>query len=194
VTGVLAAARATPDVLVFLASAAITIGGAKNPVHCALNLIATFFGIALAFIEQGAYFLAAVQVIVYAGAIVILFLFVIMFLGVDRVEDTRVEPLAGQRPLALLAACVVSGGLIALMAAGDWYSGAKSVAGATSPNNDVGVLGKSVFTTYLFAFEATALLLIIAVVGAVLLARRAPRDAVAPTVGDETGHESAGSQ
>ena len=56
----------------------------RNPVHCALMLVVTLFGIAFEFIDQSADFLAAVQIIVYAGAIVILFLFVIMFLGVDR--------------------------------------------------------------------------------------------------------------
>jgi NADH-quinone oxidoreductase subunit J len=183
VTGVLAATRTIPDVLVFIASAAIILGGAvgvviaKNPVHSAINLIATLLGVALAFIEQAAHFLAAVQIIVYAGAIVILFLFVIMFLGVDRNEQLRIEPLAGQRPMAVGAVAVVVGGLIALMAAGGWYSGAQSVVAPTDPENDVNVLGKTIFTTYLFAFEATALLLIIAVVGAVLLARRGPRSA-----------------
>jgi NADH-quinone oxidoreductase subunit J len=172
--------------LVFITAAVITLGGAigvvtaKNPVHCALNLIATLLGVALAFVEQSANFLAAVQVIVYAGAIVILFLFVIMFLGVDRNEQLRVEPLAGQRPMAVAAVAVVTGGLIALMAAGGWYSGARSVVAPTDPTNDVGALGKTIFTTYLFAFEATALLLIIAVVGAVLLARRPLADAEPP--------------
>ncbi len=185
----LAATRAIPDVLVFISAAAIILGGAigvvvcKNPVHSALCLIGTLLGVALAFVEQEAHFLAAVQVIVYAGAIVILFLFVIMFLGVDRDEQLRVEPLAGQRPLAVVAVGTVTGGLIALMAAGGWYSGAHSVVAKTDPSNDVGVLGKSVFTTYLFAFETTALLLIIAVVGAVLLARRDPSGTAAGTPG-----------
>ncbi len=170
----------TPDLLVFIASAAIIVGGAvgvvvsRNPVHSAINLIATLLGVALAFIEQQAHFLAAVQIIVYAGAIVILFLFVIMFLGVDRDDQVRIEPLAGQRPMAVGAVAVVTGGLIALMAAGGWYSGAHSVIAPTDPSNDVGTLGQAIFTTYLFAFEATSLLLIIAVVGAVLLARRGP--------------------
>ncbi len=184
----LAAAPTVPDDLVFAAAAALIVGGAlgviaaRNPVHSALNLIATLLGVALAFIEQSANFLAAAQVIVYAGAIVILFLFVIMFLGVDRVEDLRAEPLKGQRPLAAIGIATLTGGLIALMAAGGWYSGAQSVVGQTQPGNDVGQLGRSIFTTYLFAFEATSLLLIIAVVGAVLLARRQPRSASpAPT-------------
>ena len=59
----------------------------SNPVHAALSLVATLFGIAVLFVAQEAHFLAAVQVIVYAGAIVVLFLFVIMLLGVDRAED-----------------------------------------------------------------------------------------------------------
>ena len=67
----------------------------RNPVHCALALVTTIFGIALLFIDQGADFLAAVQVIVYAGAIVILFLFVIMLLGVDRKEQRAPEKLKG---------------------------------------------------------------------------------------------------
>jgi NADH-quinone oxidoreductase subunit J len=186
VTGVLAATRTIPDVLVFILSGAIILGGAigvvvaRNPVHSALNLIATLLGVALAFVEQEAHFLAAVQVIVYAGAIVILFLFVIMFLGVDRNESLRTEPLAGQRPMAVGAVAVVTGGLIALMAAGGWYSGAHAVIAPTNPSNDVGTLGKAIFTTYLFAFEATALLLIIAVVGAVLLARREPSGTAQP--------------
>jgi hypothetical protein len=64
----------------------------KNPVHSALSLIMTLFGVAVAFVAQQADFLAAVQIIVYAGAIVVLFLFVIMFLGVDRREHVHVEP------------------------------------------------------------------------------------------------------
>ena len=194
-TGVLAATRTIPDVLVFIASAAIILGGAvgvvvaKNPVHSAINLIATLLGIALAFVAQAAHFLAAVQIIVYAGAIVILFLFVIMFLGVDRNEQLRIEPLAGQRPMAVGAVAVVIGGLIALMAAGGWYSGAQSVVAPTDPQNDVNVLGKTIFTTYLFAFESTALLLIIAVVGAVLLARRTPRTSAPPADASGDGHD-----
>src|SRR5271154_7313997 len=103
----LAASRPTwPDVLVFAAAAAVILVGAvgvvvsRNPVHAALSLVMTLFGVAVLFIEQDADFLAAVQIIVYAGAIVVLFLFVIMFLGVDRSEDITVEPLVGQRPLA----------------------------------------------------------------------------------------------
>ncbi|MGD0852572.1 MAG: NADH-quinone oxidoreductase subunit J [Acidimicrobiales bacterium] len=165
--------------LVFVTSALLIIVGAigviavKNPVHAALCLIMTLIGVAVAFVAQSADFLAAVQIIVYAGAIVVLFLFVIMFLGVDRREHIHFEPLVGQRAFAALGVAITVGGLIALMARAHWVSGAASVTTKlASGNGNVRALGTAVFTTYLFAFEATAALLIIAVVGAVLLARR----------------------
>ena len=64
----------------------------SNPVHAALSLVLTLFGVAVHFVALEAHFLAAVQVIVYAGAIVVLFLFVIMLLGVDKAEDLSIEP------------------------------------------------------------------------------------------------------
>jgi NADH-quinone oxidoreductase subunit J len=176
-----------PDILVFAASAAVVLVGAvgvvtsRNPVHAALSLVMTLFGVAVLFIEQEADFLAAVQIIVYAGAIVVLFLFVIMFLGVDRREDIESEPLSGQRPLAFLMVGITLAGVIAMLATSHWVTGAHQVVGPIqgaitkspgSPSGEVAQLGKQLFTTYLFAFEATAALLVIAVVGAVVLARR----------------------
>src|SRR6201996_9196313 len=132
----LAATRATwPDILVFAASAAVILVGAigvvtsRNAVHAALSLVLTLFGVAVLFIEQNAQFLAAVQVIVYAGAIVVLFLFVIMFLGVDRQENVEVEPLKGQRPLAFALMAVVLGCVLALSISAHWVTGAHHVAG-----------------------------------------------------------------
>src|SRR6187397_3590588 len=104
------------DLLVFVVASAMVLGGAfgvvlyKHPVHAALSLVLTLFGVAVHFVAMEAHFLAAVQVIVYAGAIVVLFLFVIMLLGVDQADDLRVEPLVGQR----VAAAVVSLGVLAL--------------------------------------------------------------------------------
>jgi NADH-quinone oxidoreductase subunit J len=170
-----------PDVIAFVVGAAVILSGAvgvviaRNPVHAALCLVATLFGVAVLFVEQQANFLAAVQVIVYAGAIVVLFLFVIMFLGVDRRENLAAEPLKGQRPLALVLIVVAMAGIVSLGINAHWVPGAHSVTfPAHGPKGDVGQLGKSVFTTYLFAFEATAGLLVIAVVGAISLARRPP--------------------
>jgi NADH-quinone oxidoreductase subunit J len=168
------------DRITFGIGATIVVLGAigvvisRNPVHAALMLVMTLFGVAVLFVEQGANFLAAVQVIVYAGAIVVLFLFVIMFLGVDREENLGDEPLPFQRPLA--AALVVLGlaGVLLLGFGAHWSTGPQSVAGPAQNQHggDVAALGKSVFTTYLFPFEITAALLVIAVVGAVVLARR----------------------
>lgn len=176
----LATSYALPSIFVFAASAIVILTGAfgvislKNPVHAALSLIMTLFGVAVAFIAQQADFLAAVQIIVYAGAIVVLFLFVIMFLGVDRREGAEVQPLVGQKVFAALGVLVTVGGVVLLMARSHWVTGIPSLSGHHLANGSQNVkqLGTSVFTTYLFAFEATAALLIIAVVGAVLLARR----------------------
>ncbi len=168
------AGRVTAALLVLVG--AIGVISVKNPVHAAMSLIMTLFGVAVAFVAQSADFLAAVQIIVYAGAIVVLFLFVIMFLGVDRREGVRVEPLVGQRPLAATGVAITVAGIVILMARSHWVSGAMSVstsgtALATGSGN-VSQLGTAVFTTYLYAFEATAALLVIAVVGAIVLARR----------------------
>ncbi len=175
------------DVGTFSVAAAIILAGAvgvvvaRNPVHSALMLVMTLFGVAVLFVLQRDPFLAAVQVIVYAGAIVVLFLFVIMFLGVDREENIALEPLRGQRPLAIGLAVLGTTGLLLLGQVSKWTTGAPHVAGvAAGRQSNVYLLGKSVYTTYLFPFEATAALLVIAVVGAVVLARRPP----SATVGD----------
>jgi NADH-quinone oxidoreductase subunit J len=177
----IAVALTIPDVVVYVVAALMIVVGAlgvisfRNPVHCALSLIMTLFGVAIAFIEQEAQFLAAVEIIVYAGAIVILFLFVIMFLGVDRRDEVRVDPLVGQRAFAGVGVVITIAGIIFLMARSHWITGVPHVSTgvATKGNNsNVQELGRAVFTTYLFAFEATAALLVIAVVGAVVLARR----------------------
>ena len=170
------------DVLVFAVASVVAVGGAlgvvlsRNPVHSALMLVMTLFGVAVLFVEQEAHFLAAVQVIVYAGAIVVLFLFVIMLLGVDRSEDLGIETLRGQRPLAGALALIAALEMVLLVRYGGWVTGGHSVAGVGRdpkvPN--VELLARSIFSRYLLAFEATSVLLVIAVVGAVVLARRPP--------------------
>ena len=179
-TAGLVASVSTVDALTFAVAAAIVLAGAigvvvaRNPVHAALMLVLTLFGVAVLFVEQQANFLAAVQVIVYAGAIVVLFLFVIMFLGVDRRENVAEEPLRGQRPLAVGLVVLGLAGLLLMGIGAHWSVGQRSVAGPAQGQSggDVAALGRSVFTTYLFAFEITSALLVIAVVGAVVLARR----------------------
>lgn len=166
------------ELVVFVIAAAACLAGAlgvvlsENPVHAALSLVGTLFAIAVLFVAQEAHFLAAVQVIVYAGAIVVLFLFVLMLLGVDRVEDLRVEPLVGQR----VAAAVLALGILALTAGALASTGYEvtGVAGQVDESvTDVYRLGESLFTDYVYALEITSVLLVIAVVAAILLARPA---------------------
>jgi NADH-quinone oxidoreductase subunit J len=164
----------------------------RNPVHAALSLVGTLFGIAVLFVAQEANFLAAVQVIVYAGAIVVLFLFVLMLLGVDRAEDLSIEPIGGQRIAALvIAAAVLVLPVVAMANTSFEATGARPKAAGIDPSTgaptqadanlitdgtaDVDQLGESLFTDYLFAFEITSVLLVIAVVGAVVLARKVKR-------------------
>jgi NADH-quinone oxidoreductase subunit J len=174
------------EVVVFAIAAVIVVGGAlgvvlsANPIHAALSLVATLFGIAVLFVAQHADFLAAVQVIVYAGAIVVLFLFVIMLLGVDRSEDLETEPLAGQRPAAVVVGVALLGAALVtlILTHRDLDTvaiGTRSVVGKLSDPTEENVvkLGRALFTDYLFAFEITSVLLVIAVVAAVVLARRA---------------------
>jgi NADH-quinone oxidoreductase subunit J len=116
-----------------------------------------------------------VQVIVYTGAIVVLILFVLMLLGVDREEDLTIEPLVAQRYLAALVGALLAGGLLVviLVAGDDAVTGARSVTQAISTSMpDIRQIGQQLFTTYVFPLELTAALLTIAVVGAVVLVRR----------------------
>src|ERR671910_3356394 len=111
------------ELIVFVLASAMVIGGAlgvvlySHPVHAALSLVLTLFGVAVHFVAMEAQFLAAVQVIVYAGAIVVLFLFVIMLLGVDKAEDLRTEPIPIQRPIAAIMGVGIVGLLIAAIVA-----------------------------------------------------------------------------
>ena len=175
------------DWAVFLVAAAAILAGAlgvvtsRNPVHAALNLVLTLFGVAVLFVAQQAHFLAVVQVIVYAGAIVVLFLFVIMLIGVDREENIAADPLRGQRPLAaVLAALTLLLILVLARGQGEWATGVPSLAGqASGTGENVEKLARSIFTRYLLPFEATSVLLVVAVVGAVVLARRPDKSDVA---------------
>ncbi len=187
-------AATVPDALTFAIAALIVLAGgigvvvSKNPVHSALSLVMCLFGIAVLFIAQDADFLAAVQIIVYAGAIVVLFLFVIMLLGVDKLERIRHDPLRGQRPLGALLAILSLAGLLFMGAIAKWAVGARSVSGRaySHTSSEVVLLGRSIFTTFLLPFEATAALLVIAVIGAVVLVRTPSR-----SKGDEGADDGA---
>lgn len=167
------------DTLVFVAAAVICLVGAlgvvlaRNPVHSALMLVMTLFGIAVQFVAQEAHFLAAVQVIVYAGAIVVLFLFVIMLLGVDRAQNLEMSFLPVQKWAALLFASGSLAVIVALIVVvGEPVTGVHAMGGTLGGTDDVRLLARSLFSDYVYAFELTSLLLVIAVIGAVVLVRK----------------------
>jgi NADH-quinone oxidoreductase subunit J len=172
----------TLEAIIFFVAAALALGGAvgvvlgRNPVHCALLLVVTLVAVAILFLLQEAHLLAAVQVIVYAGAIVVLFLFVIMLLGVDKRESLH-DPIPYQRPAALTLGAILLAEIF-LLAGRDWVTGAHSVRGSATKPVDGANLGnvervaRTLFTDFLWPFELTAALLVIAVVGSVVLARR----------------------
>ena len=169
------------ETFVFVVCALIVLAGglgvvaSRNPVHSALSLIATLFGIAVLFLNLGAQFLAVVQVIVYTGAIVVLIVFVMMLLGVDTEDDVDTEPIAGQRLLAGLVGLLFVGAVLAIIIIGKdaAVTGTHSVTEALAPAYDnVAQIGRLLFTDYVYVLEVTAGLLTIAVVGAVAMARR----------------------
>jgi len=165
------------ELIVFVLASAMVLSGAigvvlfRNPVHAALGLVLTLFGVAVHFVSMEAHFLAAVQVIVYAGAIVVLFLFVIMLLGVDRAEDLTIEPLKLQRPVA-----IVLGAGVTVLVAGAVVRGADTLGRETNASapgdSNIRALARSLYSDHVLAFELTSVLLIVAVAGTVVLTRR----------------------
>ena len=125
---------------------------------------------------HNAHFLAAVQVIVYAGAIVVLFLFVIMLLGVDQAEDLSVEPITNQRPLAAIIGLGVTGIVIAAIVSS--RAGFRVIGDGInettveSPDANITQLARAIFSDNVFAFEITSVLLLVAVIGTVVMARK----------------------
>ena len=197
------------EVVVFAVAGAACLVGAvgvvlsRNPVHAALMLVMTLFGSAVLFVALQAHFIAAVQVIVYAGAIVVLFLFVIMLLGVDRAAELSLGALPAQRWTAAAFGLGGAAVLVWLVAAVDRIFqglpsycaeeaaklgrdvsavcaplleagalGSEADPAATDYLIDVSAIARSLFSDYVYAFELTSLLLIVAVIGTVILARR----------------------
>jgi len=168
-------------VVLFFVFAALALASAlgvvlaRNPVHSALFLVVTLVSVAVFFVMQDADLLAAVQIIVYAGAIVVLFLFVIMLLGVDRREAMH-EPLPYQRVTALALGAIVFAEVIFLgghqWATGAHATGGNTINGGSAVGGNVERVARALFTDFLWPFEITAALLVLAVVGSVVLARR----------------------
>jgi NADH-quinone oxidoreductase subunit J len=157
--------------------ASLGVIGQRNPMHSVMLLILSFGALAGLYILLDAPFSAVTQIIIYAGAIMVLFLFVVMLLNApheDTDYDERVHPLLRPGPMRVGALLAVVLGVElwwALSRAGD--TGAFPGASVSS----VSVIGKSLFTDYAFPFEVTSILILVAMVGSVVLARRdRPRD------------------
>lgn len=161
------------EVIVFGIFAVAAVAGglvmvtARSPVYSAMGLLLAMVSMAVFYIMNGAHFVAAVQVLIYAGAVMTLFLFVIMLIGVDRAVD-RSESIPFQRPMVL----VLGGGLIALIlisARNAWITGRASGICAVDCVGTIENISGELFTAWLLPFEATVLLLTIAAVGTIAL-------------------------
>ncbi|MEU9344359.1 NADH-quinone oxidoreductase subunit J [Streptomyces sp. NPDC048278] len=141
----------------------------KKAVHSALSLAGTMIILAVFYLANGAYFLGIVQIVVYTGAIMMLFLFVVMLVGVTAADSLK-ETIKGQRWLALL--CGVGFGV--LLFAGIANASLKNFEGTgqANANGNVEGLAALIFTKYVFAFEITGALLITAAIGAMVLTHR----------------------
>ena len=150
---------------------AVTMLAARNPVFSAMGLLLTMFSMAVFYLLLDAQFVAAVQVIIYAGAVMTLFLFVIMLIGVDRREDLG-EQIPFQRPVTF----VLAAGLFAvIVAAGSsaWVTGSAAF-GDPNMNGTIESVGRELFGGWTIPFLATVFLLTIAAVGTVALAQFGP--------------------
>ena len=155
--------------------ASLLVIAQRNPVYSVLLLIASFGALSGLYILLDAPFVAVVQIIVYAGAIMVLFLFVVMLLNAPHEEtdfDERTHPLLRPGPMRFGAGLAV-----ALIAELVWAL-SRSSQGTTfssTPVTSVAAIGRSLFTDYAFQFEVTSVLILVAMVGAVLMARREER-------------------
>ncbi|MCP3998952.1 MAG: NADH-quinone oxidoreductase subunit J [bacterium] len=178
--------------IIFAASAifgALTLISARNPVYSAMGLLLTMLSIAVFYVLMDAHFIAVVQVLIYAGAVMTLFLFVIMLIGVDKKED-RDEQIPFHRPMV----AILGGGLVLLLllaGRGAWVvvdTGLEQV-------GTIEAISDALFGGWMLPFQATILLLTIAAIGSIALARYEPRsqdDTVSPLVDDVVSPPSGG--
>ena len=183
------------DNVVFWVFAPVSVASAigmlvmRNAVHAALFLIVNFFTIAVMYLLLDAPFLFAVQIIVYAGAIMVLFLFVIMLLGVDRI-DVRSERLWLQRPIAIvLAVGFVLEVATALRAGIGFATHAPEGFDLLQPAGNAQAVAEVLFRDYFFPFEATSILLIVAAIAAMVLAQRKVRAVTQAELGEDLADE-----
>lgn len=165
--------------LTFLVFAALALGSAlvvvshKNPIYSTMSLVLTLFSVAVLFVMLGAPFLGVLQVLIYTGAIVVLFLFVIMLLNIQRQSHDE-SAMSGQ---GLQIAGAIGGALVLLLliALALWRTGFPALRPLTDEMVSIKALSRDLFTEYLLPFEIVGLLLLVAVVGATVAARKVPQ-------------------
>jgi NADH-quinone oxidoreductase subunit J len=162
----------------------------RHAVHCAIMLAVVMLSLATMYAMQGAPFLAFVQIIVYTGAVLMLFLFVLMLIGISS-ADSIVETIKGQR----LAAGLTAIGLLVILILGIGHAaiGPAAPTSAANGTNNLSGIATLIFTTYVFPFEITGALLITAALGAMVLAHR-ERTAPRPTQRDLASRRLASGQ
>jgi NADH-quinone oxidoreductase subunit J len=163
----------TPQLLIFFVLAALAVLGAvslilqKHPIHSALSLIVVMVALAGLYLLMGAEFVAAVQIIVYGGAIMVLFVFVIMLLNAGIEEHTSLSKFAG--PPGLLLVVALAGFLAATIARS---TGTVQAAGQTGVMSSTKGISNMLFRDFVYPFELTSFLILVAILGAVVLAQR----------------------
>ncbi|MBD5778984.1 NADH-quinone oxidoreductase subunit J [Pelagicoccus sp. NFK12] len=164
--------------LFFYIFATLTLGCAfgvvfsRNPVNAAMFLIMTFIGMAAHFVMLEAYFLAVIQILVYAGAVVVLFLFIIMLLDVGEEKKHRVKPLTWVASLVGFALLIL--GVVSITSSDNIKTASDSLpeaAGASLKN-----FGYELFTTYQLPMQVTGFLLLIAMIGVIVLSKKVKTD------------------
>ena len=162
------------EIIIFAALAIIAIGSAvmmivtRNAVHSAIFLVVVMASLSIFFLGLSAPFVAMVQVAVYAGAIMVLFLFVIMLLGAEKIGARSTFP--WQTPIAILLALAVLG-IGGFLLFSSQPIAVQNLPTAQIVQGSAEAIGQSLFSTYLFPFEATSILLLVAMIGAVVLVR-----------------------
>ena len=168
----------TPDLILFLILALVAVASAlgmlfsSNAIYSALFLVLNFATVAVFYLVLGAAFIALVQVTVYAGAIMVLFLFVIMLLGAEKLR--RTGTLAWQQPLAIILGLILFAEVIYIA----FFSGVEpSGMGILKPGfGSPAAVGEVLFNQYLLPFEITSVLLLVAMIGAIFLTRKEKKE------------------
>jgi NADH-quinone oxidoreductase subunit J len=161
------------ELAIFLITAVISVGAAigmvlsKNAVHSALWLVLNLLGVAILYLLLNAPFLAMIQVTVYAGAIMVLFLFIIMLLGAEKGQE-ELNRLPWQTPVALVLGIILIG-IAGYALFGTEFPGQAAPPAAPAELASPTLLARELFTTYLLPFEITGVLLLVALIGAVVL-------------------------